>query len=499
MEIHFTSFLLFSSFIFLLIKLWKQQKPPAKNQNLPPSPPKLPIIGHLHYLSGGLPHRALSRVTKKFGPILHLQLGQVSSIVISSREGAKAVLKDQDPACADRPDSIGTKIMCYDYTDIAFSPYNEYWRQMRKIAILELLSAKNVKSFGSIRQDEVDRLVKSLRSLTPGEAVNLTDKISVFTSSITCRAAFGGVMKDRETFMGLVKTTFTMVSGFELADLFPSLKLLHLLSWNKYKLLRMRRKLDKILDEILEEHRLKPMSSGEFGGEDILDVLLRMQKNGELQFPIANDNIKAVIFDMFTAGTETSTSTIDWAMAELMRNPRVMAKAQAEIRGAFKGKSTTNIKESDVQALKYLKLVIKESLRLHPPIAVDWRACRDECKVEAYTIPLDSKVMVNIWSLGRDPEYWDEPESFKPERFENNPVDFLGNNFEYIPFGAGRRICPGMNFGLANVELPLAQLLYYFDWKMPKGMRPDDIDMTEAEGMAVSRKNGLFLVPTYAL
>jgi cytochrome P450 len=337
----------------------------------------------------------------------------------------------------------------------------------------------------------VARLVKSLRS-TSGQPVNLTEKVFAFTSSITCRAAFGKVMRDRDTLIALLKKAVTMAGGFELADLFPSFKLLHVLSWNRYKLLSMRRKLDAILDVFLEEHKLK--QSGEFGGEDILDVLLRMQRNGELQFPITNDNIKAVIFDMFSAGTETSSTTIDWAMAELMRNPRVMAKVQAEIRESFKGK--TSIEESDVQALKYLKVVIKETFRLHPPIPLLPRACRDECVVDGYTIPLKSKVMVNIWSMGRDPEYWPEPESFNPERFENGSVDFLGNHFEFIPFGAGRRICPGMTFGLANVELPLAQLLYHFDWKMPKGMRPDDIDMSEAEGIAVSRKNGLILVPT---
>jgi cytochrome P450 len=496
MEIHrpafdLTTLIFVSSLIFLLLKFWKKPKSPTKHQNLPPSPPKLPVIGHLHHLIGGLPHHALQRVTQKFGPVLHLQLGQVQAVVISSRQAAREVLKNQDPACADRPESIGSKIMWYDYTDIAFSPYNEYWRQMRKICILELLSAKNVKSFGSIRQDEVARLVKSLRS-TSGQPVNLTEKVFAFTSSITCRAAFGKVMRDRDTLIALLKKAVTMAGGFELADLFPSFKLLHVLSWNRYKLLSMRRKLDAILDVFLEEHKLK--QSGEFGGEDILDVLLRMQRNGELQFPITNDNIKAVIFDMFSAGTETSSTTIDWAMAELMRNPRVMAKVQAEIRESFKGK--TSIEESDVQALKYLKLVIKETFRLHPPIPLLPRACRDECVVDDYTIPLKSKVMINIWSMGRDPEYWPEPESFKPERFENGSVDFLGNHFEFIPFGAGRRICPGMTFGLANVELPLAQLLYHFDWKMPKGMRPDDIDMSEAEGIAVSRKNGLILVPT---
>ncbi|KAK6158887.1 hypothetical protein DH2020_006201 [Rehmannia glutinosa] len=451
---------------------------------------------------------------------MHLQLGEASTVVISSRQAAKEVLKIQDPACADRPESIGCKIMWYDYTDIVFSPYNEYWRQMRKICILELLSAKNVRSFGSIRQDEVCRLIKSLQS-SSGQAVNLTDRIFGFTSSITSRAAFGEVMRDRETLVALMKKAVTMAGGFELADFFPSFKLLHVLSWNKYKLLNMRRKVDTILDGIVEEHKLK--RSGEFGGEDIVDVLLRMQKNEELEFPITNDNIKAVIFnreapvlvpiphfrrtgtvdfgtgtdssgtDMFSAGTETSSTVLDWTMAELIRNPSVMAKAQAEIREAFKGKNT--IEENDVQALKYLKLVIKESFRLHPPIPLLPRACREECKANGYSIPLKSKVMINIWSMGRDPEYWAEPKSFRPERFENSSIDFLGNNFEFIPFGAGKRFCPGMNFGLANVELPLAQLLYHFDWKMPKGMSPDDVDMTEVEGIAAPRKNDLFLVP----
>ncbi|KAL3844098.1 hypothetical protein ACJIZ3_001501 [Penstemon smallii] len=487
---NFTALLLFSSFIFLLIKSWKKPNSPNKYKNLPPSPPKLPVIGHLHHLVGGLPHHGLARVAKKYGPILHLQLGEVSAVVISSREATKEVVKVQDPACADRPESIASKIMWYDYTDIAFSPYNEYWRQMRKICILELLSAKNVKSFGSIRQDEVSRLIKSIQS---GEAIDLTEKIFAFTSSITSRAAFGKVMRDRDTLIAMLKKGVSMAGGFELADLFPSFKLFHVLSWNKNKLLKMRGKLDSILDLILDEHKLK--QSGEFGGEDIVDVLIRMQKNGELQFPITNNNIKAVIFDMFSAGTETSSTTIDWAMAELMRNPRAMTKVQAEVRQAFKGKEGV-VEESDVQSLKYLKLVIKETFRLHPPIPLLPRACRDECTVGGYSIPLKSKVMINIWSMGRDPEYWHEPENFEPERFENTSTDFMGNNFEYIPFGAGRRICPGMNFGLANVELPLAQLLYNFDWKMPNGMTPSDIDMTEAEGIAVSRKNGLFLVPT---
>ncbi|KAL0330827.1 UNVERIFIED_CONTAM: Premnaspirodiene oxygenase [Sesamum angustifolium] len=478
------------------VKGWKKSKSLEKKR-LPPGPWRLPFIGHLHHIVGSLPHHSLRDLSKKYGPLMHLKFGEVSTIVVSSPKVAKEVLKTVDPACADRPQSLASQIMWYNYIDIAFSPYGEYWRQMRKICILELLSAKNVRSFDYIRKDEASRLVESIRA-SSGRPINLTEKTFLFTSAITCRAAFGQVLKDRETLISLLKEAVVLAGGFDMADLFPSLKILNVINWNKYKLLKMRSKMDAILDRLIDEHKdnlaTSKKGNGEMGSEDLVDVLLRLKQSGEFEFPIANNNIKAVLFDMFSAGTETSSTTIDWAMAELMRNPRVMAKVQAEVREAFKGKRT--VEESDVQALKYLKLVIKETFRLHPPIPLLPRACRDECKVNGYTIPLKSKVMINIWAMGRDPEYWQQPETFQPERFDNSSIDFLGNNFEYIPFGAGRRICPGMNFGLANVELPLAQLLYHFDWKMPKGMSPDDIDMTEAEGIAVSRRNGLFLVPT---
>ncbi|XP_042038728.1 cytochrome P450 71D95-like [Salvia splendens] len=485
-----TTLLLLTTFLFFLIKQWTKPKPSKPHPNLPPSPPKLPGIGHIHLLVGDLPHKALQRQAKKHGPVMHLQLGEVPAVVISSREATKEVLKAQDPSCADRPESIASKILWYDYTDIAFSAYNDYWRQMRKICIVELLSSKNVKSFGYIRRDESSRLMKSLEA-SSGNAIDLTDKIFTFTSTITCRAAFGKVMTDREGLIALFKEAVAMAGGFELADLFPSWKLFSVLSWSKYKLWRMRGKLDLILDGIIDEHKRK--QSGEFGGEDIVDVLIRMQKTGELKFPITTDNIKAVIFDMFVAGTETSSTTTVWAMAELLRNPHVMEKAKAEVRGAFQGKAA--VEESDVHELKYLKLVIKETFRLHPPIPLLPRQTREECKAGGYAIPNKTKVMFNVWSMGRDAKYWDEPEVFRPERFENSPKDFIGNDFEYIPFGAGRRICPGLNFGLANIELPLAKMLYHFDWKLPKGMTSDGLDMSEGEGLTVSRKAPLIIIP----
>lgn len=199
--------------------------------------------------------------------------------------------------------------------------------------------------------------------------------------------------------------------------------------------------------------------------------------------------------DMFVAGTDTSSNTTEWALSEMIRNPRVLKKAQAEIRQALKGKETVN--EEDIQGLQYLKLVIKEALRIHPPVPLCLpRESKESCEIDGYEIPEKTKVIVNAWAIGRDPSYWKDPEKFIPERFSENSIDYKGTNFNYIPFGAGRRICPGMTFGLANVELPLAKLIYHFDWELPNGMRPEDLDMSEYFGATVGRKNNLDLIAT---
>lgn len=177
----------------------------------------------------------------------------------------------------------------------------------------------------------------------------------------------------------------------------------------------------------------------------------------------------------------------------MIRNPRILKKAQEEIRQSVQGKET--ICEEDIQGLQYLKMVIKETLRFHPPLPLLIpRESKETCEIGGYEIPEKTKVIVNVWAIGRDPEYWKDPEKFIPERFHDNSIDFKGINFAYIPFGAGRRICPGISFGLANIELPLANLLYHFDWKLPGEMRPEDLDMTEAFGATVGRKKNLQLI-----
>lgn len=197
------------------------------------------------------------------------------------------------------------------------------------------------------------------------------------------------------------------------------------------------------------------------------------------------------------AGTETSSTTLDWAMSEMMRNPRVMKVAQAEVRQVFKGKN--KIQETDIQELDYLKLIIKETLRLHPPGPLLLpRESRESCEINGYEVAAKTKLIVNAWAIGRDKEHWGaNAESFEPERFRGSWIDYRGSDFELIPFGAGRRACPGISFGMANIELPLAKLLYHFNWKIiADGVKPEELDMTEAFGAAVRRQNELKLIAT---
>ncbi|WVZ12914.1 hypothetical protein V8G54_017444 [Vigna mungo] len=198
--------------------------------------------------------------------------------------------------------------------------------------------------------------------------------------------------------------------------------------------------------------------------------------------------------DIFGAGGETSATTINWAMAEMIRDPRVLKKAQAEVREVFNMKG--RVDELFMDKLKYLKSVVKETLRLHPPAPLLLpRECGQTCEIKGYHIPVKSKVIVNAWAIGRDPKHWTDEERFHPERFTDSSISYNGVNFEYIPFGAGRRICPGITLGLVNVELALAFLLYHFDWTLPNGTKSEDLDMSEKFGVTVRRKDDLYLIP----
>ncbi|XP_004511998.1 cytochrome P450 71D8-like [Cicer arietinum] len=501
MEAPFSFYVIPFILLFLLHRLAKYYKPKTSLNKLPPGPRKLPLIGNLHQLamSKKLPHYALKELSHKYGPLMHLQLGEISTVIVSSPKLAKEVMKTHDVAFANRPKLLSPEIMAYGSKDIVFSPYGDYWRQMRKICVLELLNAKRVQSFSYIREDETNKFIKSIQS-SIDTTINLTSRILSMVSSTISRAAFGDKSKDQDEFVDLVRKVVELSGGFDVDDLFPSMKFLHVITGMRPKLEKIHKRADTIMGNIVRQHeenrgRPKEDNNIDVQNEDLVDVLLRVQQSGSLDVQITTNNIKAVIWDVFVAGTDTTATIIEWTMSELMKNPSVREKAQAELRKVLRGKE--KISEIDLHELTYLNLVIKETMRLHPPspLLVP-RECSESTIIGGYEIPKNTKVMINAWALARDPEYWSDAERFIPERFDGSFIDFKGNNFEYIPFGAGRRMCPGMSFGLASIMLPLALLLYHFNWELPNHMKPHDFDMIEHFGLAVGRKNELSLIPT---
>ncbi|KAH7662256.1 Cytochrome P450 E-class group I protein [Dioscorea alata] len=336
--------------VLLILFLHKKQSPKPK---LPPGPPKLPLIGNLHQV-GKLPHHSLWQLSQQHGPLLYLQLGQAPTIIISSSEMARQVLRTHDLESCSRPSLFSSTKLSYGCSDVVFIPHGDKWRELRKTCMVELFGTKNNSTLQSIREEEVESM------------------------------------------------------------------------------------------------------------------------------------------NIFVAGSDTSSASLEWTMAELMRNPEAMKKAQDEVRRVIgmKGK----VEESDLQQLQYLKWVLKESMRLHPPAPLlVHRETTQRFKINGYEIQPKTRVIVNAWAIGRETSSWERPLEFYPERFRDSSIDMKGHDFQLIPFGAGRRICPGMHLGIQTVELALANLLYTFDWKCPDGSQ--DINMDETPGVTVHKKYPLFLVP----
>ncbi|THF96465.1 hypothetical protein TEA_027720 [Camellia sinensis var. sinensis] len=307
----------------------------------------------------------------------------MSTIVVSSPEIVREVMKTHDIVFVQRPYSFASRILSYDSQNIVFSPHGDYWRQMRKICIMELLSAKRVQSFRAIREEKVLNLVK-LISLNKTSPINLSKKIFLLTYGVTARVAFEGKTKGQEEFVSIVEEVADMIT---IVGMYPSVKLFQVISGIRRTLKKMHKRIDQILENIC-------------GKRDIINN----RRSGNVR------------------------------NAE---NPQVMKRAQAKVRRVFEATYLSSI----------------------------------------------------------DPKYWNEAEKFDPERFLHSEIDFKGRDFEFIPFGAGRRICPGISFAIPNIELPLAQLLYHFEWKLPDGKNHEELDMEEDLGLIVRRKNDLILIP----
>lgn len=497
MEVFSYSFILLLPLILLPLYFFIKFNHQNKHNN-PPSPPKLPIIGNLHQL-GKPPHRILHELSQKYGPIMLLQLGSIPTLVITSAEAAEQVLKTHDLDFCNRPPLAGPKRLTYNYLDIIFCPYSEYWIEMRKICALQLFSVKRVQSFAVIREEEVSVIMDSISNAT--DPIDIYKLLISLIDKILSRVVFGKTFQSRDqssdgTLQDILLETMAIISGFSASDYFPTV------GWIFDRITGFHRRIEKCFHEfddffqqIMDMH-LNPERQ-KSSHEDLIDVLLKIKQDGSSTVRLTNDHIKAILWDVLIGGIDTSAVTMSWAMTELMKNPEAMKKVQEEIRSHDLGVKRM-VQESDLDHFLYLKMVVKETLRLHPPAAL--LIPRENTKhhvIQGYDVYPNTRILINAWAIMRNPKYWDKPDEFIPERFENRYADYAGGqNFDFIPFGGGRRSCPGMNMALISIELILANLLYFFNWELPKGMKKEDINMEESSGLSVHKKYPLELILT---
>ncbi|XP_076949167.1 6,7,8-trihydroxycoumarin synthase-like [Bidens hawaiensis] len=487
-------FTLLAIFVYLFFLHKKYKILPSKR---PPGPPGLPVIGNLHELdTSNLPDH-LWRLSKRYGSLMSLRLGLVQTMVVSSAEMAKQVLKTNDLIFCNRPVLTGQQKLSYYNKDIAFAPYNEYWRQMRKTCTLHLLSVKQVNSFLPVREEEVFDMIDTLKTrVRKNNLVNLSQTLLVLTSNIISRMAFGKRTAEYDDekqevtqFSELILRCQKMFAKFFYRDVIPFMGWLDIVNGSVSNLEKIFKDMDEFYQEIIDQHE-NQLNEPNNMQEDMVDILLKLKKDSDCSVKLTYDHIKGVLMNIMLGGTETSATTVVWAMCMLMMNPESFKKLQHEVRNVIgkKGK----VDEHDLYKLDYLKAVIKETYRLYPtaPLLVP-RESRDRCVINGFEIPKKTLVYVNVWAVGRDPKCWERAEVFDPERFMGSSVDYKGADFELIPFGSGRRGCPGMLLGATTVELTLANLVCSFDWEMPMGT--SEIDTLTTPGTVARKKNDLLL------
>ncbi|KAK4490688.1 hypothetical protein RD792_001382 [Penstemon davidsonii] len=484
-------------FLFLLSRF--------RRKRYPPGPKGWPLIGNMDMMDQ-LTHRGLANLAKQYGGILHLRIGFRHTIVVSSPNIAREVLQVQDNIFSNRPASIAISYLTYDRADMAFAHYGPFWRQMRKLCVMKLFSRKRAESWDSVR-DEVDDMIGTV-AMNAGKAVNIGEVVFGLTKNIIYRAAFGSSSHEgQDDFIKILQEFSKLFGAFNIADFIPCLGWVDPQGLTR-RLVTARALLDGFIDSILDDHIEKKNNLN--GSDhvrvdtDMVDELLvfyseeaKVSENEDLQnsIKLTRDNIKAIIMDVMFGGTETVASAIEWAMTELMKSPEDLEKVQEELTRVVG--LARKVEEPDFEKLTYLRCCLKEVLRLHPPIPVLLHETAEDAVVSGYHIPAKSRVMINAWAIGRDKCAWEDAESFKPSRFLKEGVpDFKGSNFEFIPFGSGRRSCPGMQLGLYAMETAVAHLLHCFNWELPDGMKPSELDMGDVFGLTAPRATRLVAVPS---
>ncbi|XP_023543941.1 cytochrome P450 81E8-like [Cucurbita pepo subsp. pepo] len=479
MDLHTFLYSFFST-LFLLFAFNLITRSLRLRKNLPPSPPSLPVIGHLHLLKKPL-HRNFQNLSAKYGPVMSLRLGSNLAVVVSSSSAVEECFTKNDVVLANRPRLLIGKYLGYNYTTMIGASYGDHWRNLRRIGAIEIFSSSRINKFADIRRDEVKRLVRKLsrNSIHQYSKVEMQSALSEMTFNISMRMAavkryYGEDVTDKEEarrFRELIKEIVAAGGVSNPGDFFP------ILNWIskgfERKLIELGKKVDAFLQGLIDDHRRKKEESR----NTMIDHLLSLQ---ESQPAVYDDQIiKGFILVLLTAGTDTSAVTVEWALCHLLNNPEVLKKARDEIDTQI-GQERL-VEEPDVSKLPYLQGIISETLRLTPaaPMLLPHYAAND-CTIHGYDVPRDTMLLVNAWAIHRDPNEWEDPLSFKPERYEKSEVEV----HKLLSFGVGRRACPGSAMAHRIMGLTLGALIQCFEWER---IGAEDLDMNERVGATMTK------------
>ncbi|KAH7665211.1 Flavonoid 3'-monooxygenase protein [Dioscorea alata] len=485
--------LLISYLIFIIIfsitnKKKKKDNNKAHGLPLPPGPKGWPLLGNLPQI-GSKPHETLHKLSKTYGPLFRLRFGSVTVVVASSVDVASQFLRALDTNFSNRPPSSHAEHIAYNYSNIIFSPYGAQWRMLRRVSTTHLLSTKALDDMGHVREKEAAFMVDRLRRAENSAAgVVVGKELNVCVANALTNAMFGRRMfgdGDGGEFKDMVVEIMKLSAAFNISDFIPWLKPLDIQGLVG-RMKRVHNWFDDLINKIIEERTIEGARA------DFLSVLLQQKENpsADQETKLTDGNIKALLLDMFVGGTDTTSSTVEWALVELIRHPDILAEVQKEL-DSIVGRSRL-VKDVDLVNVPVLQAVIKETFRLHPPVPLLIpHTASEACEVAGYYVPKDATLLVNTWTIGRDPEVYPRPLEFDPSRFlpggKQADVDLKGSHMELMPFGSGRRICVGMRLGLRMLSFLVANLAHGFDWALPNGLKPEDLNMDVEFGLTLER------------
>ncbi|KAF5474302.1 hypothetical protein F2P56_006214 [Juglans regia] len=481
--------------LFIAYKLYRRLR-----FKLPPGPRPWPIVGNLYNIKP-VRFRCFAEWAEAYGPVISVWFGSTLNVIVSNSELAKEVLKVHDQQLADRHRNRSTARFSRDGKDLIWADYGPHYVKVRKLCTLELFSLKRLASLRPIREDEVTAMVESIfqdctHPDNSGKSLLVKKYVGAVSFNHITRLAFGkrfvnseGVMDEQGLeFKAIGANGLKLGASLAMAEHIPWLRWMFPLEEEAFAKHGARR--DRLTRVIMEEHTQARLKSGG-AKQHFVDALFTLQQ----EYDLSEDTIIGLLWDMITAGMDTIAISVEWGMAELIKNPRVQQKAQEELDRVIGFERI--VTEADFSILPYLQCVAKEALRLHPPtpLMLPHRANAD-VKIGGYDIPKESNVHVNVWAIAHDPAVWKNPFEFRPERFLEEDVDMKGHDFRLLPFGAGRRVCPGAQLGINLVTSMLAHLLHHFVWTPPEGMKAEEIDMSENPGLVTYMRTPLQAVAT---